>query len=116
MDLVLTGTAAVSTNGRRFGRSYQYFDIEWGLLAEIGIADERTPVAVIAHDLQVTPGKVAAMPREAVADLVVTPTRLIRVTDRPRRPNSIHWDGIDPDELELMPALMELQRVRGVRR
>ncbi len=103
MDLVLTGTAAVSADGRRFGRSYQYFDIEWGLLAEIGIADDRTPVVVIAHDVQVIAGKVAAMPREAVADFVVTPTRLIRVTDRPRRPTGIHWDGIDLDELDLMP-------------
>lgn len=116
MDLVLTGTAAVSADGRRFGRSYQYFDIEWGLLAEIGIADDRTPVVVIAHDVQVIAGKVAAMPREAVADFVVTPTRLIRVTDRPRRPTGIHWDGIDPDELDLMPALVELQRARGLRR
>lgn len=116
MDLVLTGTAAVSDNGRRFGRSYQYFDIEWGLLAEIGIADDRTPVAVIAHDVQVIAGKVSAMPQEAVADIVVTPTRLIRVAERPRRPSGIHWAGIDPDELELMPALIELQRARGLRR
>lgn len=116
MDLVLTGAAAVSANGRRFGRSYQYFDIEWGLLAEIGVADERTPVAVIAHDVQVTSRKVSAMPREAVVDFIVTPSRVVRITDRPRRPTSIHWDGIDPDEIEAMPALIELQRARGLRR
>ncbi len=116
VDLVLTGTAAVSVSGSRFGRFYPYFDIEWGLLTEIGIADDRTPVGVIAHDLQVIDRKVVAMPREAVADFIVTPTRLLRVPDRPRRPGGIRWEGIDPDEIELIPALIELQRSRSLRR
>lgn len=116
MDLVLTGAAAVSANGARFGRSYQYFDIEWGLLAELGVARERTPVAVIVHDVQVTPDRVAPMPREAVPDLIATPSRLIRVEGRPRRPTAVHWAGIDPEDLEQMPALVDLLRARGERR
>ena len=44
MELMVTGCAAVSPNGVRFGRSYQYFDIEWGVLAELGVVTERTPV------------------------------------------------------------------------
>lgn len=116
VDLVLTGTAAVSVNGSRFGRFYQYFDFEWGLLSDIGLVNDRTPVGVIAHDFQVIDRKVVAMPREPVADYIFTPTRLLRIIGRPRRPVGIDWEGIDPDELELMPALIELHRARGLRR
>lgn len=116
VDLLLTGAAAVSANGTRVGRSYQYFDIEWGLLAEIGLVNDGTPAAVIVHDVQLMPGKIAALPREAVPDFIALPSRLIRLENRPRRPRGIDWAGIDPDEIELMPALVELQRARGLRR
>lgn len=116
LDLLLTGAAAVSSNGTRVGKSYQYFDIEWGLLAEIGLVNDRTPVAVIVHDVQLMPDRVAPLPREAVPDFIALPSRLIRLENRPKRPRGVDWASIDPDELELMPALVELQRARGLRR
>lgn len=116
LDLVLTGTAAVSPNGVRFGRSYQYFDIEWGILTELGLVRDATPVAVVAHDVQVAGDRIMPRPREVVPDYIATPTRLLRVESRPARPHGIDWDRIDPDELELMPSLVELQRARGLRR
>jgi 5-formyltetrahydrofolate cyclo-ligase len=116
MDLLLTGAAAVAPNGVRFGRSYQYFDIEWGVLAELGVATERTPVAVLVHDVQLIGRKVAPQPGEAVADLIVTPTQVVRVADRAARPRTVGWDKNDPDEIEQMPVLLELQRARGLRR
>jgi 5-formyltetrahydrofolate cyclo-ligase len=113
---MLTGCAAVAENGIRFGRSYQYFDIEWGLMAELGLVSERTPVAVIVHDVQLVPARLAPMPGEAVPDMIATPGRLVRVTDRPRRPAHVLWDRIEPEEIEVIPALVELERARGLRR
>lgn len=115
MDLLVTGAAAVASNAVRYGRSYQYFDIEWGVLAELGVAAEKTPVAVVIHDVQLTEAKIAPSAREAVADLIATPTRLVRVDGRPQRPRRVAWDSIDPEEIELMPVLVELQRARGLR-
>ena len=59
--------------------------------------------------------RIAPMPHEAVPDFIATPTRLIHLPDRARRPNSLNWPAIDPDELEQIPALIELQRARGLR-
>lgn len=115
MDLLVSGAAAVAPNGVRFGRSYQYFDIEWGVLAELGVVTERTPVAVMVHDVQLTGGRIAPHPREAVADLIATPSRLVRVADRPTRPRGVDWSSLEADEIELMPTLVELQRARGMR-
>jgi 5-formyltetrahydrofolate cyclo-ligase len=116
IDMLITGTAAIASNGVRFGRSYQYFDIEWALLAELGLVTEATPIVAFVHDVQVMAEPVAPMPRETVVDTVVTPTRTIVVDKRPRRPLSIDWSRIDAGEIEQMPALMELQKAQGLRR
>jgi 5-formyltetrahydrofolate cyclo-ligase len=116
IDLLATGTAAIASNGVRFGRSYQYFDIEWALLAELGLVTEATPIVAFVHDVQVMQEPIAPMPRETVVDYVVTPERTIHVERRPRRPLSIDWSRIDPVELESMPALVELQKAQGLRR
>eukprot|EP01037_Dinobryon_pediforme_P022841 gene22841-24123_t len=78
LDLALTGSAAVTSNGVRYGRSYQYFDIEWGIMTELGVADERTPVAVGGQEVQLTDDKSMPMPREAVRDYIGTSMRTIR--------------------------------------
>jgi 5-formyltetrahydrofolate cyclo-ligase len=116
MNVVLTGAAAVASNGVRFGRGYQFFDIEWGLLTEIGAANNDTPVGVIVHDVQVTRDRLEPLAHEAVPDFIATPTRLIRVAHRPRRPVGIDWRAIEADKIEQNPALIELQRAQGLRR
>jgi 5-formyltetrahydrofolate cyclo-ligase len=115
MDLVLTGAAAVASNGVRFGRGYQFFDIEWGLLTAIGAVHNQTPVGVVVHDVQVTADRLEPLSHEAVPDFIATPTRLVRVAQRPRRPVGIDWRAIDAQDVEKNPALMELQHAQGLR-
>ena len=67
------------------------------------------------HDVQLTGSRIAPHPREAVADLIATPTRLVRVADRAARPRGVDWTSLEADEIELMPSLVELQRARGMR-
>ena len=43
VDLVVTGAAAVTREGVHFGKGHGYFDIEWGLLAEIGLVGAQHP-------------------------------------------------------------------------
>ena len=116
MDLVLTGAAAVAENGVRFGQGYQYFDLEWGLLSTVGVVAEGTLLGAVVHDVQVTSDRIEPLSREAVPDFIATPTRLIRVRHRPKRPTGIDWTAIDPDDLEAMPPMVELQRAQGLRR
>ncbi len=49
-DLMVTGASAVSVNGVRFGKGHGYFDLEWGMFTDIGVADERSPVIAVVHD------------------------------------------------------------------
>ena len=47
-DFMVTGASAVSLNGVRFGKGHGFFDLEWGMFTDIGIAGERTPVVARA--------------------------------------------------------------------
>jgi 5-formyltetrahydrofolate cyclo-ligase len=116
VDILATGAAAISKDGMRFGRSYQYFDIEWGLMAEMGLVREMTPIIAFVHDVQVVDDPIAASAREAVVDWIVTPTRSLHVAHRQRRPTGVDWPRIDAQEVEEMPALQDLQRAKGLRR
>lgn len=114
IDALCTGAAAISSNGIRFGRSYQYFDIEWSLLAELGLVRETTPVLAFVHDVQVVDGSFTALAREAVVDWIVTPGRTLAIPKRPKRPKRIDWPALDSRELRQIPALLELSHARGM--
>ena len=49
-DFMVTGASAVSLNGVRFGKGHGFFDLEWGMFTDLGVADERTPVVAVVHD------------------------------------------------------------------
>ena len=116
VDVLATGAAAISRGGMRFGRGFGYFDIEWGLLAEMGLVRETSPIIAFVHDVQVVDDPIAASAREAVVDWIVTPTRTLHVSHRQRRPTGVDWPRLDPQEIEEMQALKDLQRAKGLRR
>lgn len=114
-DFMVTGASAVSLDGVRFGKGHGFFDIEWGIFTDMGIVDEKTPVAAAVHDVQVVEEKLYPSPTDILVDLIATPTRLIHVKDRAIRPRGINWDLLEPEYIERTPPLQELQRIRGVR-
>jgi 5-formyltetrahydrofolate cyclo-ligase len=97
---------AVSPAGARTGKGEGYGEIEYALLRELGRIDARTPIATTVHDLQV----VEALPLEPFdvsVDLIVTPTRLIRVDGPRQRPDRIFWDLLPEEKLAAIPLLQE---------
>jgi 5-formyltetrahydrofolate cyclo-ligase len=108
VDLVVTGAAAVTRSGVHFGKGHGYFDLEWGLLRELGLADPHTPVAVVVHDVQVVDDPVPHAPNDCVADLIVTPTTLLRGDPDLEKPPGLFWDRIGAAQLASIPYLAEL--------
>lgn len=113
-DLLVTGASAVSTEGVRFGKGHGFFDLEWGMFTEIGIADERTPVVAVVHDVQVVEDRLFPSPTDILVDWIATPTRLIEVRRSLPRPRGIRWDLLEPQQLADTPPLQELRRLRGL--
>jgi 5-formyltetrahydrofolate cyclo-ligase len=113
-DFMATGASAVSTAGIRFGKGHGFFDLEWGIFTDLGLAHDGTLVAAIVHDVQVVDDRIPASQTDIVVDLIATPSRLIEIPRHDKRPRGIKWHLLPPDLLAATPPLRELARMRGV--
>ena len=108
-DLLVTGASAVSLSGVRFGKGHGYFDLEWAMFYEIGVAQASTPVAAVVHDCQVLAEDLTPSPFDTLCDLIVTPTRVIAVPGAQKPTHGVLWDRLEPGMLAAIPPLRELQ-------
>ncbi|MBK8084884.1 MAG: 5-formyltetrahydrofolate cyclo-ligase [Devosia sp.] len=113
-DFMVTGASAVSVDGVRFGKGHGFFDMEWGMFTDLGLANDATPVVAAVHDVQVVEDKLHPSETDILVDLIATPTRLIQVSGRGRRPRGIKWNLLEQGTIEATPPLRELARIRGI--
>lgn len=107
MDAIVSGSVAVTRNGRRCGKGHGYGDLEYAILRELG--HPPVPVATSVHPLQIVAG-LPSDPTDLPVSLIATPTEIIRVVDSPPPPDGIDWDRLSEDDLRKMPVLRELRR------
>jgi len=110
VDLIVVGSVAVSKDGVRVGKGGGYSEIEYGILRELKLIDERTPVFTSIHDLQI----VDSVPRkdhDLVVDLISTPKRVFRVKRKYPQPKGILWDKLKSHQLYEISVLMELKKI-----
>ncbi|WP_339778646.1 5-formyltetrahydrofolate cyclo-ligase [uncultured Thalassospira sp.] len=113
-DFMVTGASAVSVNGVRFGKGHGFFDLEWGMFTDLGLVDETTPVTAVVHDVQVVEDQLQPSETDILVDRIATPTRMLEVGRRAKRPSGVKWPLLDPKQIEQTPPLLELQRIQGL--
>lgn len=113
IDFIVEGSVAVSIHGDRLGKGHGYGDVEWGILAEMGLVSEETPIATSVHDIQVFESRLPQGPHDVPIDYIATPTRLIRVKNRRGKPHGILWSMLEEGKLEEIPLLRELSEVKA---
>jgi 5-formyltetrahydrofolate cyclo-ligase len=111
IQLMVTGSSVISTNGVRFGKGHGYFDLEWAILSELGVVDGESKMIAVAHDCQVVEQELPAFEHDTILDLIVTPTRTLHVSHRPRPPGRIDWARVSPAMLTAIPSLGELREL-----
>jgi 5-formyltetrahydrofolate cyclo-ligase len=104
IDLVVCGTVAVNPKGVRVGKGGGFSDLEFALLVEANFVDRRTVLATTVHDLQLVDEELPETEHDFRVDLIVTPTRTIRVRRR-RRPPGILWSHLDEEKIGQVPVL-----------
>ncbi len=113
-DFLVTGASAVSMDGVRFGKGHGFFDLEWGMFTDLGLADEKTPVVAVVHDVQVVEETLHPSPTDILVDTIVTPTRQCDIERRAARPRGVKWELLDPAQIAATPPLAELQEMHGL--
>lgn len=111
LELIISGAAAVSREGVHFGKGHGYFDLEWGLLSEMGLVSQQTPVVVSVHDCQVVDDKVPYAEYDVTADVIVTPTHVVRCEPLPK-PSGLVWDRVPRQFVATHPYMKEARRLR----
>ena len=111
VDLIVIGSVAVSKDGSRLGKGGGYAELEYGILRELGLVDEDTPIATTVHDVQVLGEN--AIPREKhdlPVDYIVTPTRIIKTTKPKPKPSGIYWNILPREKIMEIPILKKMKK------
>lgn len=111
IDLAVVGSVAVAQDGGRIGKGEGYSEMEYGILRELGLVSESTPVITTVHDSQI----VASIPLEEhdiAVDYIVTPNRVFATNRTGPRPAGIIWSKVTPEMMERMSVLKELKERR----
>jgi len=111
IDFLVTGASVINYEGVRFGKGHGFFDLEWAMLFEIGAANEATPVIAFVHDFQVVNIQLEPSPFDTVCDLIVTPSRDIKVRNPVKPTSGIIWERLAPGMTDDIPPLRELQQM-----
>ncbi len=113
IDLVVTGCVAVDATGARLGKGGGFADLEFALAQAAGMITADTVVATTVHDSQVLgAGRIPVTDHDAPLDLIVTPTRVIRVPRGRPRPSGILWEDLTDDKIAAIPLLQRLAQER----
>jgi len=111
IDLIVTGSVAVTRGGLRLGKGGGYSELEYAILLEYGRIDRSIPIMTNVHDLQILE-KLPRDPYDLTLDVIATPTRLIRIEDRGERPDGIIWSMLSEEKIKEVPILVELKSLR----
>ncbi len=109
IDLIVAGSVAVTEDGVRIGKGGGYSEIEYGILRELDLVSEETPIFTTVHDIQIIE---KAPPREVhdfILDVIITPTRVIRTDRKHPQPKGIIWKNISRERIDSMLILKELK-------
>lgn len=113
IDMIVTGSVAVATDGVRIGKGGGYSDLELALLRAYGKTSARVPIATTVHRLQVhDAGVLPTAPHDQSLDYIVTPDAVIRTAGRRPRPRGVDWALLSTEQIAAMPVLGKLRRRR----
>ncbi|NHX39215.1 MULTISPECIES: 5-formyltetrahydrofolate cyclo-ligase [Haloarcula] len=112
VDLVVSGSVAVTEDGARIGKGEGYSDLEYAVLRELGLVDETTPVVTTVHELQIVGGPegvvdttVPVDDHDVPMDWVVTPERTVEAATTHTTPAGVDWDALSTERIDEIPVL-----------
>ncbi len=109
IDFVVIGSVAVNRMGTRLGKGGGYAELEYAILRSLCRISEDIPIATTIHDVQLLNIDIPMEPHDLGVDIIVTPTRVILVKPRPRKPSGILWELLTTERYKEIPLLFEIR-------
>lgn len=111
IDFIVIGSVAVNKVGVRLGKGGGYAELEYAILRSLCKVSEDTYIATTIHDIQLIDMDIPMEPYDLGVDIIVTPTNIIEVKPRPRKPSGILWELLTPDKYREIPLLSEIKNM-----
>ncbi|WP_338729675.1 5-formyltetrahydrofolate cyclo-ligase [Haladaptatus sp. DJG-WS-42] len=108
IDLIVSGSVAVTAEGARIGKGEGYSDLEYAVLRELALVDDDTPVVTTVHERQVVDDAVEIEAHDVPMDCIVTSERVIRSAGG-QKPVGIDWELLDDERIEEIPVLQRFR-------
>lgn len=108
IDLVVCGSVAANLNGERVGKGGGYSDLEFALLRQKERIRDWTPILTVIHPQQIIGRKIPMTVHDIHLDYILTPEKAFHIPRVCGNPAAIHWDLIDKEKIEAIPALKRL--------
>jgi len=102
IDFIVAGSVAVAPDGSRLGKGGGYSEIEYGILWELGLIDEGTPIATTVHEAQIVEG-IPMEDHDLTVDYIATPLRVLETHANRPMPKGIMWHKLPKGALEGIP-------------
>ncbi len=109
IDLIVSGSVAVTERGVRVGKGEGYSDLEFAILRESGLAGDETTTVTTGHERQLVDSEIPSEAHDVPMDRIVTPQRTIRSDGADEKPAGIDWDVLGDDRIEEIPVVSRLR-------
>lgn len=112
IDLVISGSVAVNSQGVRIGKGGGFADLEYGLASAAGVVKPGTPVISTVHPMQLLDEDLPWTQHDVPLDIVVTTEVVIRCDsgrEELPRPKGIYWEDLNERKIRSIPLLVKLR-------
>ena len=110
IDLIVCGAVGVTARGARVGKGGGFSDLEYALLAEVGLVGARTPIVTTVHPVQILAQGLEMQLHDIPVDVVVTPDGLMALRPAFPRPCGLYREALDPEKIAEVPVIEHLLR------
>jgi len=109
IELIISGSVAMTEDGERVGKGEGYSDLEFAVLREFGLVDDDTTTATTVHEIQVVGKEAPTTPQDVPIDWVFTPERSVRTEADGDKPAGVEWGLLDEQRRDEIPILRRLE-------
>ncbi|WP_420182425.1 5-formyltetrahydrofolate cyclo-ligase [Haloarcula sp. KBTZ06] len=109
VDLIVSGSVAMTENGGRVGKGEGYSDLEFAILREVGLVDDETTTVTTVHEIQVVDEEIPTTAQDVPIDWLFTPERSVRTEETDGKPAGIEWAVLSEQRLDDIPILGRLE-------
>jgi 5-formyltetrahydrofolate cyclo-ligase len=109
IELIVSGSVAMTEDGERVGKGEGYSDLEFAILREFGLVDDDTTTVTTVHDIQVVDEEIPTTPQDVPIDWVFTPERSVCTEAADGKPVGIEWDLLGEQRRDEIPILRRIE-------